>query len=156
MKKYPLRNVFTHLWGTAKHKFWVSYFILEFIVELIKRAFLHDLSKYSSHERQSFFKVIHRLRTLTYGSPEYQECLDSVQPALKHHYKKNPHHPEHYSNGINGFSLVDLVEMFCDWKAAVLRHENGDIKVSIKVNKERFGMSDQLCEILENSTTSRK
>lgn len=140
---YPWRNIFIHLWGTAKHKFWVAYYIIEFILDLLARAFLHDLSKYSKQERTHFFKIIHRLKSLTYGSDEYQECLDTPKPALDHH-------PEHYDD-VSDFNLADLVEMFCDWRAAVRRHNDGDIHRSIEINKDRFGLDEQLCCILRNS-----
>jgi hypothetical protein len=63
----------------------------------------------------------------------------------------NPHHPEHYSDGIDGMNLLDLVEMVCDWKAATLRHDDGDIKKSVEINQKRFGMSDQLTKIIRNT-----
>lgn len=151
MNKYPKKNIFIHFWGTITHKFWVAYYIFEIIIELLKRAFLHDLSKFSPNERTAFFQVIHKLKKLTYGSPEYQECLENIKPALDHHYKTNPHHPEHHVDGIEGFSLIDLIEMYCDWRAAVRRHDNGDIYRSIKVNKDRFKMSDQICSVLRNT-----
>lgn len=53
--------------------------------------------------------------------------------------------------GINSMNLVDLIEMICDWKAAGMRHADGDIFRSLEINKERFGMSDQLFEILKNT-----
>jgi hypothetical protein len=53
--------------------------------------------------------------------------------------------------GINGMSLLDLVEMFCDWKAATERHADGDIKRSIEINQKRFNMTPQLASILENT-----
>lgn len=149
--RFPLKNTWTHLWGTTVHKFWVTCYILGFILELLKRALRHDLSKFSREERTHFFRVIHRLRSLTYGSPEYDECLKSLEPALKHHYLVNSHHPEHYPGGLDMFTLADLIEMFCDWRAAVRRHENGDIKHSIEVNQRRFNISEQLHRILKNS-----
>lgn len=54
-------------------------------------------------------------------------------------------------NGIAGMTLIDLVEMFCDWAAAVQRHADGDLARSIEINRERFGISDQLAQILENT-----
>jgi hypothetical protein len=60
----------------------------------------------------------------------------------------------HFHNGpegINGMTLIDLIEMLCDWKAAGLRHADGDIFRSIEINKERFGISEQLTQILENT-----
>ena len=71
--------------------------------------------------------------------------------ALKHHYAANSHHPEHYENGIDGMTLIDVLEMLCDWKAATERHADGDIMRSLEVNRERFGISDQLANILANT-----
>jgi hypothetical protein len=48
-------------------------------------------------------------------------------------------------------TLVDIVEMFCDWKAAVRRHKDGDLETSINVNKDRFNISEQLTNVLRNS-----
>ena len=48
-------------------------------------------------------------------------------------------------------TLLDLVEMFCDWKAATERHADGSLEKSIQHNKVRFELSDQLAGILENS-----
>ena len=70
---------------------------------------------------------------------------------LDHHYKHNPHHPEHHEAGVNGMTLIDLVEMFCDWLAAVERHADGDIFKSIEINTKRFNLSQQLVDILINT-----
>jgi hypothetical protein len=48
-------------------------------------------------------------------------------------------------------SLLDILEMLCDWKAAALRHNDGDIRRSIEINQERFGYSDDLKQILLNT-----
>jgi len=48
-------------------------------------------------------------------------------------------------------NLVDFVEMFLDWRAATERHEDGNIFKSIEINKDRFEISEQLCEILRNT-----
>ena len=48
-------------------------------------------------------------------------------------------------------TLVDLLELICDWKASSMRHEDGDINRSIEVNKDRFKLSDQLVDILKNT-----
>lgn len=52
---------------------------------------------------------------------------------------------------INKMSLLDLVEMVSDWKAATMKHADGDIRKSLEINKERFGISDQLAKIIENT-----
>jgi hypothetical protein len=48
-------------------------------------------------------------------------------------------------------NLIDLVEMLCDWYAASKRHNDGDIMKSIEINQKRFGFSDDLRQILENT-----
>lgn len=52
---------------------------------------------------------------------------------------------------INGMNLVDLVEMFADWKAATMRHHDGNLLKSIEVNAKRFAMSPQLEAIFRNT-----
>jgi hypothetical protein len=52
---------------------------------------------------------------------------------------------------VNHMTLLDLVEMICDWKAASERHNNGNIRKSIEVNGKRFEMSPQLIRIFENT-----
>lgn len=52
---------------------------------------------------------------------------------------------------VDGMTLLDLLEMFCDWKAATERHKDGSIEKSIQHNKGRFNLSEQLVSILENT-----
>lgn len=119
--------------------------------ELISRANRHDNSKLESPEKELFDIYTPKLKASTYGSDEYTMFLQELKVALDHHYANNSHHPEHYENGVNGFDLFDLIEMFFDWKAATERHANGDIYKSIQINRERFNLSDQLCDILKNT-----
>jgi hypothetical protein len=48
-------------------------------------------------------------------------------------------------------NLIDLVEMFCDWEASILKNKDGDIYRSIDINKTRFNMSDDLMSIFKNT-----
>lgn len=115
------------------------------------RGFAHDQSKLGPNEKPIFDSVTQKLKGLTYGSDEYKASLKDLGPALAHHYANNSHHPEHYQNGVDGMSLLDVVEMLCDWKAAGERHTDGSIARSLAVNRERFKISDQLHSILENT-----
>lgn len=132
----------------------VNQLLTEAAVELIRRANIHDDSKLVSPEKELFDEYTPKLKDCTYGSDEYKGFLKGLKIALDHHYDNNSHHPEHYPNGIDGFDLFDLIEMFFDWKAATERHENGDIFKSIEINKERFNMSEQLCNIFRNTATN--
>ena len=129
----------------------VNQLLTEASVELINRANVHDNSKLESPEKEFFDEYTPKLKNSTYGSDEYKEFLSKLKVGLDHHYLNNSHHPEHYLNGINGFNLFDLIEMFFDRKAAGERHDDGNIYKSIKINKDRFNMSDQIVEIFNNT-----
>jgi len=121
------------------------------VKDLQYRALVHDKSKLESPELEGFTEYTPKLKHSTYGSDEYKEFLKGLKVSLDHHYANNSHHPEHYKDGIKGMNLLDVVEMFCDWKAATMRHEDGDIRRSIEINKERFNMSDDLVQIFKNT-----
>jgi len=129
----------------------VRNFISIIIDDLKKRAIEHDESKLKDPERKGFLEYTPKLKGSTYGSDEYKGFLKDLQSTLKHHYKENRHHPEHFENGIKGMNLVDLIEALSDWRSATERHEDGDIRKSIIINKERFGYSEDLCQILFNT-----
>jgi len=120
---------------------------------LLERGIKHDQSKLESPEVEIFTEYTQKLAGLTYGSQEYDECRRAMGPALEHHYAKNTHHPEHYKEGINEMTLLDLMEMFCDWRAASMRHNDGNLRKSIEINGNRFGMSPQLVKIFENTVS---
>jgi len=126
------------------------------IEKLNYRANNHDKSKLEEKEFPYFAEFTPKLENCTYGSDEYKEFLKGLKPALDHHYSVNSHHPEFHKNGINDMSIVDIIEMYCDWCAAVKRHKDGNILKSININKNRFKISDQLTKILENSTNNTK
>lgn len=138
---------------TREHVKQVQKNIFLVIKELLDRAAKHDDSKFLPPERELFIEYTPKLAGLTYGSPEYKQALESLKPALIHHYAKNDHHSEHYKNGINDMHLIALLELYCDWYAATKRHHDGNIRKSIEINRERYGISDQLVRIFENTAT---
>lgn len=115
------------------------------------RATQHDASKLESPEKEALDALTPRLQGLTYGSDEYRATLREMKPALEHHYANNSHHPEFHPGGVAGMDLLDLVEMLADWKAASLRHADGDILTSLEHNVTRFGLEPQLASILRNT-----
>lgn len=133
---------------TRRHIITVSGFMNEIIAKLLHRASNHDASKLECGEAEYFDKMTPLLENSTYGSEEYKQFLSELKPALDHHYRFNDHHPEHFENGIAGMNLIQLMEMLCDWKAATMRHSNGDIIRSIEINQQRFGYTDELKNIL--------
>lgn len=165
---------------TLKHIRQVREFIERLEIALSNKRCGHDYSKLVEPEKPIFDEFTSKLSTSTYGSEEYKQYLKDMKPALDHHYAENRHHPEHFKkyvcNGcfkeykaipntcdacgysqfqeesdISQMTLVDLCEMIADWKAATLRHNNGDIMKSLEINQKRFKYSDELKQILINT-----
>lgn len=137
---------------TFRHSLRVAELMGEPIKELLDRSIRHDLSKTREPERAVYDEIVPRLRAAAYGSAEHQSLVDSMGEGLRHHYANNRHHPEHFPDGVNGMTLVDLVEMLADWKAATERTTpHGDLADSLPVNAERFAIAPQLMDILANT-----
>lgn len=136
---------------TIAHKERVRSLLQAIEFELAGRAYRHDSTKLEEPEKALFDEWTPKLKELTYGSDEYKAALAALKPALDHHYAAWSHHPEHFENGINGMSLLDLIEMFCDWRAAGERHADGNFAKSLEINRKRFKMDDQLAGIFENT-----
>jgi hypothetical protein len=141
---------------TKKHVSAVEHFMNIVLFNLMERVKDHDASKLQEPEKSMYDIFTPKLKGLTYGSDEYKACLRQMGVALEHHYANNTHHPEHYLDGIEGMSLLDLIEMFCDWQAASLRHADGNFTQSIEINALRFGMSNQLHKIFVNTAKELK
>jgi len=137
--------------ATQKHIRRVTALIHKVVKELLDRSEHHDVSKLEAPEVEAFTEFTPKLAECTYGSDEYKSYLDQMKPALDHHYAHGRHHPEHFKNGIEDMSLIDIVEMLCDWKAASERHNDGNIRRSIELNANRFSISPQMVKILENT-----
>jgi len=125
--------------------------MMQAALNLIARARDHDKSKLESPEKEIFDEYTPKLEETTYGSDEYKQYLEQMQEGLDHHYAQNSHHPEHFLGGIQCMTLIDLLEMLIDWRAATERHDDGDIARSIVQNAERFGYGDELTQILYNT-----
>jgi hypothetical protein len=100
------------------------------------RGLLHDASKLQSPEKEIFDKLAGK-RKAKYMSKEYMENLEILKPALSHHYSNNPHHVQYYNNGINGMTLIDLLEHLCDTMAVSNIDNDGDVIDSINKTHDR-------------------
>lgn len=133
---------------TREHIDRVRHFMRRAADQLIDRGVRHDRSKLESPEAEGFAKCTHALKGLTYGSEEYKEQLKEMRPFLKHHYEHNAHHPEHWDEGVRDMTLMDLIEMLCDWAAATERHADGCLGRSLHVNGGRFEIPRDIQEKL--------
>ena len=136
---------------TKDHIFMVQRLVWSIIPHLNGQVAKHDASKLDSPEKEAFMKAIPKLKDAAYGSDEYKEALKDIKPATDHHNAVNRHHIEHHKDGVLDMSLIDIIEMLADWKAASTRHKDGDIIKSIDIGQNRFGFSDELAQILKNT-----
>lgn len=136
---------------TLKHINRVRHFVWLAIDKLVERSNIHDASKLQSPELEGFAAASVKLSQCHYPSPEYTESLKELKPTLDHHYANNRHHPEHWPDGVNDMTLIDLIEMLADWKAATERQKDGNIRKSVEHNASKFNFTPQLRKIFENT-----
>lgn len=136
---------------TLRHSQRVGELMMQPIREALDRSTCHDRSKTEPPEVEVFNEFTPKLKHSTYGSDEYKGFLEGMGTGLAHHYANNRHHPEHFADGVNGMTLVDLVEMLADWKAATERHADGDLARSLEIQRDRFGIDPQLLAVLRNT-----
>ena len=136
---------------TQKHIENVRKYIRVMTDKLTARGVEHDRLKLESPEVDVFAEYTPKLASATYGSEEYLTFLKEMDVALQHHYANYRHHPEHFAKGINDMNLIDIAEMLCDWKAAAMRQNDGNLLKSIEMNAQRFGYDDQLKQIFINT-----
>jgi len=137
-----LRLVVAHINSVQQH-------MVNVITQLLTRMANHDQTKYLPDELDLVLGKPY-LDTLEYNSDEYRDGLARVQHAIDVHYSSNSHHPEHFAEGIQDMSLLSLLEMACDWKAAADAH-NSTYLESINRNVGRFGLSIEMQYILQNT-----
>ena len=136
---------------TIRHQKRVMQLVNLAVAELLKKVSLHDNTKLYEPEKSVFDEWTPKLASTSIGTDEYDIMKKQMKLALDHHYANNTHHPEHFDNGMKDMDLLEIFELFFDWKAAGERHHDGNIYKSISANKDRFGMSDDLEKIFINT-----
>lgn len=138
---------------TLEHINKVQERIRQVVASLRHRSLVHDASKLKEPEKSGYDLLGHRLHSVTYGTPEYYAVMNDPQitGAIQHHVENNSHHPEAHEGGVSGMSLLDVMEMACDWKAASARGGGVSFTDGLEINCKRFGIDDQLASILENT-----
>ena len=136
---------------TVKHQVQVQKQLKTFENKIKQRALYHDESKTKEPELSLFTKHAKEWRDCEFGSQEYYDALERNKHVCELHHKNNRHHPEHFDNGIDGMSLIDIIEMFCDWLAV-----SKDMQKSLEINEKRFNISPQLMSIIRNTLNDLK
>lgn len=137
----------------VEHQQKVASYLLQIANDLTRRALVHDHSKWSPEEYETYSRLFPELQKHAYGTAEYKAAVKQLGPAWQHHWQTNDHHPEHFEHGISDMHLGQLVEMFCDWLAASERSQT-PFEDGMRMNKQRFAIGDQLFEILLHTAES--
>jgi len=135
-----------------KHKEDVKKRMLFLAKEIIKRAETHDDSKLREPEI-SWLIQMDKEPYAEYGTPEYYKKMEKWKKFFDHHYSNNPHHPGYYEHlgGINGMTIVDLIEMMCDITSYCQKLHTCKASEIIYEQKERFNISEDIIQILINT-----
>jgi hypothetical protein len=127
-----------------KHTRLVSFFLRQIARQLEDRADIHDISKFSPDEFSGFCQLDARRnhQREEYGSKNYEDGAKT--DAVKLHQSRNPHHPEYWPGGLGDMSLIDIIEMLCDWEAARLGLDTEQDTDKIwQMRQKRFNISDK-------------
>ena len=144
------KNISEYFDRLENHRREVLHIFSKVAIDIVERSIKHDYSKYKEDEKELFKNTT--TSDCIYGSLEYFRKLDNIKEALKLHYERNDHHPEHKNQGIEGMNLITLLEMLIDWWAASKCYgDEGDIYRSIDINQSRFKYSDELKKIFQNT-----
>jgi hypothetical protein len=99
--------------------------------------------------------MIKKLKQLGYNQANSGAIYNCISGAVNMHLNLHfiSYNIEEYSplSNLRFFNLVDVLEMFVDWYCASKRQRNGNIQESMKVNKERFKIADDLYQIFLNT-----
>lgn len=119
--------------------------------KLKQRGLSHDRTKLQQLEFDGFVSTREKFKKANYGSPEYQECIKLTKPAVDHHYKNNRHHTGYHKNGINDMTLIDLLEMIADWKAAARRSPDKKLEDTLEYAFKKYKIEPQLQLLIKNT-----
>lgn len=138
---------------TLMHIRRVNELVNQSAINLINRAINHDYTKLQEPEKSGFDMLTPEFRKIPYGSPEYYERINhpDIKFAIEHHHKVHSHHTEHHKHGIEDMTLMDMIEMLCDWKAATERNPTGVFSEHLAINIKRFNVPDSLARVLRRT-----
>ena len=115
----------------------------EMAIALIRRAAVHDNSKFSLEEIDALSKIADKQeKDDGFTNPDYKlnnEQLDLISI----HWKNNRHHPEHFDS-VYDMTTLDVLEMVCDWHARSVEFGTDLIEFVEHRQKNRFHFPPEL------------
>ena len=124
--------------------------------QLHQRGIAHDRTKLQELEFDTFVSTRPKFKKANYGTPEYQECIELAKPGVDHHYANNRHHTGFHKNGIDDMTLIDVIEMICDWKAAARRSPDKNLEDTLEYAFNKYEIGEQLARMILNTLSELK
>ncbi len=118
---------------------------------LLERGKCHDASKLEEPEIKYEAWGSEKLKGLTYKSDAFNHICDIMWSGTEKHFANNKHHVQAHENGVLDMTLIDLIELLCDYKSASERYPDADVRMSIKANADKFNFGEPLKQILLNT-----
>ncbi|EGC28246.1 hypothetical protein DICPUDRAFT_85639 [Dictyostelium purpureum] len=122
--------------------------------ELKERGDLHDASKYEPPEIEPYIWLTwyHHCKhcNIDFKYPDGVEKL--VKEGCDHHLHCNRHHPESHSDP-NEMSVLDIVEMVCDWSAISQELNQGSCINYVKQHISKWSFSNEKLNFIFKTIT---
>jgi Family of unknown function (DUF5662) len=119
--------------------------------QLMLRMLTHDRTKIEADELDAYAEIVPHFKDFEYGTEEHEAHGNKLEGAWTHHTSHNKHHVEHFEQGMVDMTLIDIIEMVCDWRAASLRSGSFDYKRSLEIAKKSNSIPSMLAQIIENT-----
>ena len=121
----------------------------------------HDASKFSDDEFDGY-RIKYYPTELEKSDPNWDEYSEArSEECWEHHYRNNPHHPEHWidkeTKTPKDIPLEYIVEMFCDWEAMSMLYDDMITWYEKEGSKKEYSentrkiIEDLLYNVLHNS-----
>lgn len=116
----------------------------ELAILLMKRAAIHDNSKFQPDELDSLAQLMGTNNGMT--DPNYV-LTTSDRRLIESHWKHNRHHPEFYKSS-DEMQEIDIIEMVCDWAARSLQFKTHLMDFVTTRQENRFHFSNDIYEVV--------
>lgn len=106
----------------------------EMALEIMKRGFLHDISKLQNDEFYGMAEFAYDKDSLK--NPK-DKISDEKQNAINLHWNRNEHHPEYWTD-ISQMKDIDILELTCDFYSRSLQFGTNMLEFLEQRQKDRF------------------
>lgn len=113
-------------------------------LDLMKRAFSHDISKLSDSEFYGMAKYVNEMGLKNTNN----DISTEKEKYINMHRNKNKHHPEYWDSPTEMYEL-DIMELVCDWFARSTQFNTNAIEFLYSQQETRFHFPKEIFNKIE-------